>query len=312
VTRERLELRLEALRREVPDPREGLFGPGSLLWEVNRSSICFLGAGRAALLQLAHPWVAQGIEQHSATRDDPFGRFRRTFFHVFRMVFGDLPAAFDAARAVHAIHERVAGTLPHAVGPFAAGSPYRANDPAALLWVHATLWDTSLLCFERVVRPLADDERQRYYGETKRFAALFGLGPGELPEDWPAFREYVGRMLASDALSVTPPAASMGRFLFRAPVPGAAGAMRRYAELTAWLLPERLAAGFGLERGAEAGRLRVEAAFGRLRRLWPRLPRRARLLPAYVDARRRLAGRAGPDPVGRVLNRLLVGSARPL
>src|SRR3712207_7704222 len=39
----------------------------------------FLGAGRALLLQLAHPWVAAGISQHSTTLADPIGRFHRTF-----------------------------------------------------------------------------------------------------------------------------------------------------------------------------------------------------------------------------------------
>lgn len=66
---------LERLRGEVGDPRAGLFGPDSKLWEVNKHSISFLGAGRAALLQLAHPWVAWAIDQHSNTRSDPFGRF---------------------------------------------------------------------------------------------------------------------------------------------------------------------------------------------------------------------------------------------
>ena len=58
VTRADLEARLDQLRATIADPRAGLFGPGSKVWEVNRHSIAFLGAGRAALLQLAHPWVA--------------------------------------------------------------------------------------------------------------------------------------------------------------------------------------------------------------------------------------------------------------
>lgn len=309
VSRDDLQRRLARVRAEVTDPRGGIFGPGSKVWEVNKHSISFLGAGRAALLQLAHPWVAAGVDQHSRTRDDPFGRFQRTFFHVFRMVYGDLDTALRAGRAVHRIHERVTGAVGEEAGPFAAGSGYRANDPDALLWVHATLWDTSILCFESVVRPLALEERRTYYAETCRFARLFGIPDDVLPARWEDFDGYVRAMLDGDVLTVTEPARRMAEFLFRPLVPGSGALMERYAELTAWLLPARLADGFGLGRGGEAGRRRTEATLAHLRRVWPYLPRRVRYLPAYVDARRRLAGRTGPDPVGVLLNRLFVGRA---
>ncbi len=312
VPRAALDASLDRLRAGVADPRAGLFGPGSKLWEVNRHSISFLGAGRAALLQLAHPWVAWGIEEHSRTRDDPFGRFQRTFFHVFRMVYGDLDAALGAARAVHRIHERVQGTIGAAAGPFAAGSRYEANRADALLWVHATLWDTSIRCFERIVRPLEAAERDAYYDETRRFAHLFGIPDALVPATWEDFQAYVEDMLASDVLTVAEPAARMAGFLFRPPVPGTARLMRRYAEITAWLLPERIAAGFGLAAGGDAGKRRVDATLARLRRLWPHLPARLRYLPAYVEAQRRVEGRRGPDPVGDVLNRLFVGRAKGL
>jgi uncharacterized protein (DUF2236 family) len=44
---------------------EGVFGPASLTWRVDREAAVFLGAGRALLLQLAHPWVAAAIAEHS-------------------------------------------------------------------------------------------------------------------------------------------------------------------------------------------------------------------------------------------------------
>jgi uncharacterized protein (DUF2236 family) len=307
VTRADLEARIDRLRALCTDPRAGLFGPGSKVWEVNRHSISFLGGGRAALLQLAHPWVAWGVEQHSRTRDDPFGRFQRTFFHVFRMVYGDLDTAIAAARAVHRIHERITGEIGGAAGPFAAGSRYAANQADALLWVHATLWDTSIRCFEAVVRPLSLDERRRYYDETRRFAWLFGIDDDVLPAMWDDFDAYVEGMLASEVLTVAEPAARMAGFLFQPPVRGSGPLMRRYAEITAWLLPERLADGFGLARGGDAGRRRVDATLARLRKAWPRLPERLRYLPAYVEARRRVEGRTGGDPVGALLQRLFVG-----
>src|SRR5689334_13517853 len=102
VTRADLEASLEALRRQIADPRAGILGPRSIAWQIGGDLAVFLGGGRAALLQLAHPIVAYAIAQHSHTRADVAGRFRRTFQSVFAMVFGELDDALAAARRVHA------------------------------------------------------------------------------------------------------------------------------------------------------------------------------------------------------------------
>jgi len=53
-----LERELALARVAVRDPTAGLFGPASLMWRVDREAVLFLGARRALLLQLAHPWIA--------------------------------------------------------------------------------------------------------------------------------------------------------------------------------------------------------------------------------------------------------------
>src|SRR5688500_2323268 len=175
VTKADLEQKLAELAAKVVDPRAGLYGPGSISWEVNREGVLMLGGGAAALMQLAHPYVAHAIEQHSHTKTDPIGRFQRTFGHVFAMVFGDLDHALRAARRVHAVHTRIEGPIAEDVGAFREGHRYEANDPRALLWVHATLTVSALDVFERVVRPLTPSERERYWEESKLFAYLFGI-----------------------------------------------------------------------------------------------------------------------------------------
>ena len=58
-----------------------------------------MSAGRALLLQLAHPWVAAAVVQHSDTFANPIGRFHRAFSTVFMMVFGTLDQSLEAAAA---------------------------------------------------------------------------------------------------------------------------------------------------------------------------------------------------------------------
>src|SRR5215468_6828889 len=134
-----LERELAVIRNCRPDNRAGVFGPGSMMWHIDKEAAIFLGAGRALLLQLAHPWIAAAIAEHSTTLADPIGRFHRTFNVMFTMVFGTTGQALAAARRLHRRHGRVSGTLAAAAGPFAAHSRYEANDVTALRWVHATL-----------------------------------------------------------------------------------------------------------------------------------------------------------------------------
>src|SRR5437899_13102561 len=112
---------LDTVREAAAGPIKGIFGPDSLTWRVDREAAVFLGAGRALLLQLAHPWVAAAISEHSRTFADPVGRFHRTFDVVFTMVFGSLDQALAAARHLHQRHATIVGLLPEAIGPFDKG-----------------------------------------------------------------------------------------------------------------------------------------------------------------------------------------------
>jgi uncharacterized protein (DUF2236 family) len=190
-----------------------MFGPRSLTWQIDRESAIFFGAGRALLLQLAHPWVAAAIEQHSNAFADPVGRFHRTFSTVFAMVFGTLDQSVDAARRLHGRHAGIIGQLPWTAGPFAVGSTYRANAIPALRWVYATLIETALVAYELVLPPLTAQQRDRYYRESQLFGGLFGIPQECLPQDWTAFANYFSAMLHSEILSVSQQARTMARRL---------------------------------------------------------------------------------------------------
>lgn len=312
VTADDLERSLARLRAEVRDPRAGIYGPDTIVWEVSREAALFLGAGRAALLQLAHPYVGTAVPEHSITRADPLARFRGTFGRVFRMVFGPLDEAIAEARAVFAIHGRIRGRIPADAGPLAR-TEYDARDRVSQVWVLATLWDTSLRIFERVVRPLSAAERERYYEESRRFAMLFSV-EDDLPPTFSAFRTYVDEMLASDTLTVTGQAGDMGRFILAPEYVFGRLVRRDYRTLTASLLPERLARSFGLGEEDDARmlaeRVRAERMLDVAALVVPALPPRLRFIPAYVAALRRIEGRAGRDRIGEYLDALYVGDRR--
>lgn len=309
VTAADLEAGLQAALRAAPGDPAGLFGPTSPIWRVNGEAVIFLGAARALLLQLAHPWVAEGIVRHSRALADPVGRFHRTFGLVYPMLFGTVGQAFGAARRLHRRHAVVTGTLPQAAGRWPAGSPYRADDRAAMAWVQATLADTALRVYELALPPLDAAERERYWQDTRRLAGLFGLSGDDLPADWAGFQAAFARTLdltgtPGGELAVTDAARTVARALFHDVKPW----LRQPAwalDLTASLLPPVLRDGFGLTWDA-ASEGRVARLTGRLARLYPRLPRAVRQVGPWQEAQARLAGRA-PSWVVRANNRIWLG-----
>jgi len=299
---------LDTVCAAAAGPSEGIFGPESLTWRVDREAAIFLGAGRALLLQLAHPWVAAAISEHSRTFADPVGRFHRTFNITFTMVFGTLDQALAASRRLHRRHTVVTGTLPQAAGRFEAGSAYHANEVAALRWVHATLVETALQTHDLVLPALTSSEREQYWAEAKLYAALFGIRPGDLPADWTSFAAYTEAMAQSDILAVSPAARDIAEQIFSGRATGLR-VPRWYRALTAHLLPERLREEFGFEFGEREQRS-MSRALAWMRRIYPRLPMRLRAVGPYQEALARLQGDKQPDLAVRWLNRLWIG--RPM
>jgi uncharacterized protein (DUF2236 family) len=285
-----------AVAAGAANPIAGIYGPESLSWRINREAALFLGAGRAALLQLAHPWVAAALAEHSHAMSRPIARFHGTFRIVFTMVFGSLDQALAAARHLYALHTRIRGVLPEDIARWRRGSPYEANEVAALRWVYATLVESAVLAYECALGPLTQAEREQYYAETKTLAALFGLPAGALPENWEAFTAYnramhdsEGHAADNDALGVSSAARAMAHNLL-----SGAGTWLRvpvwYRALTMEWLPERFRREFGLEFG-EAEQQAAVRARANLPKIYARLPDAVRFTGPWREARARLAGR---------------------
>ena len=297
VSRDDLETLLTSIEAACPDPRAGIYGPGSITWQLSRESAVFLGAGRAALLQIAHPWVAAALAQHSSLLNDPISRFHNTFRTVFTMIFGSLHQALAAARRLHTLHTHIQGELPE------SGGHYEANEIAALRWVYATLIESAVLAREWV-RPLTAADRESYYRESHTIAALFGLPASELPPDWEAFQEYNRSMAASADLGVSAAARSMAHAIL-----SGAGSWihppRWYRALTVAWLPPRFREEFGFVL-TPADRRTADRARWWFPRVYRALPPSVRFVGPYLEAQARLAGRA-PGWVARRSNSFWIG-----
>src|SRR4051794_41951979 len=87
----------------------GLFSADSAIRRVDGEAVLLLGGGRALLMQLAHPAVAQGVADHSGFEADPFARLRGTLNAMTTIVYGTREQAARVAAEVKSIHRRGGG-----------------------------------------------------------------------------------------------------------------------------------------------------------------------------------------------------------
>ena len=162
----------EQNQRPVPRRADSLFGPAAVAWRVHGDVVSMLVGGVAGLLlQMLHPAVLAGVWDHSSFRHDMQGRLRRTARFIAQTTYGDPDEARAAIARVRAIHAHVRGTLPD-------GTPYAANDPAHLAWVHVTETTCFLAAYRRYADPLLPAaDQDRYFAEMARVAGPLGAAP---------------------------------------------------------------------------------------------------------------------------------------
>lgn len=302
-----IEALLSSVAQKTGSSREGFFGPDSMSWKINRESALFLGAGRAALLQLAHPWVSAALRQHSNLLSNPIARFHNTFRIVFTMLFGTREQALASARHLYTLHTGIRGEIPEGVARYPKNSHYEANEIAALRWVYATLVESAVLAYECVLPELKLEEREIYYTESKRMAALFGIPSAALPENWTAFTTYNRQMWESDALGVN----DLSRSMADAVLSGAGSWIHPphwYRSLTAAWLPARFQEEFSL-RLQEADRRGLDRATRWLPRIYRKLPNFIRFAGPYHEAMCRLNNKPAGS-LARWSNNFWIGQPR--
>jgi uncharacterized protein (DUF2236 family) len=186
-----------------------------------------------------------------------------------QFAFGHADAVHQAARQVNRCHQHVQGQLLYDAGSWHAGTHYDANDPSLRLWVLATLIDSSLVAFERFVRPLSASDCEGYIRDAGVIAALLGI-PSELfPATYAQFRDYCDEMIQGDALQVADTARNIAHALFHGAPISPLIRLGSYAGIG--LLPERIRSAYGLRwTPSDEARLNRSAAFfQRARRALP-------------------------------------------
>lgn len=199
-------------------------GHPSISHRINAERIVLLGWGRAILLQLAHPLIAAGVYEHSGFRSTTWASVTRLYHTVHAMLaltFGSDEERERALDGIRQIHQRVHGELKTATRQFPQGTPYSAEDPDLVLWVHATLLESVPMAYERFVGPLTIAERDAYCAEAAPIAVALMARSDEVPRTWAEARAYLDRMYASQTLEVTEQARTLASAVLSPPAAAA-------------------------------------------------------------------------------------------
>ena len=185
-----------------------LVGPGSLHWRHAGDNRVLMLLVRVGLLQLMHPGLGAGVQDHSDFFGEPWERIIRSVPQIQGVTF-DWPDASATARRITAYHHDIKGVDDQ-------GRRYHALDPETYFWAHLTIFDTMICAIELFDHPLAEWEKAQLYAETMAGYRLYGVSDRVAPADWAGYQDYLDRM-CREVLEVTPVAQGLLDFVEQPP-----------------------------------------------------------------------------------------------
>lgn len=183
--------------RSDGSPDMGLFGPGSVTWEVllHPASIVFETAAQGAIQFLYKPITAGIRDADPISRKARAGRFTMfDFFERFQrnsgmhapIWLGDTATATSMAAHLHRIHGHVQGPVIDPDDPSIGG--YAAAEPRDAMWAAITEMHATLCVYERLAwhgdeppRALSPAQRDQYVLEMGAYLRLVGAEESEIP-----------------------------------------------------------------------------------------------------------------------------------
>jgi uncharacterized protein (DUF2236 family) len=174
----------------VTDGSAASVGPGSVLWRAAGDGRSLLTGTAAGILQLLHPGLGAGVEQHSAFFADPWGRILRSIPQIWGTIFAEGEEAEVRGRAIRDLHTGIKGAD-------AEGRRYHALDPDVFWWAHATFTWEFLRAGELFLpRPPSAARQEQLYAETVTWYRRYGVSARAVPRDLASFRAEFRRICA--------------------------------------------------------------------------------------------------------------------
>ena len=221
----------------------GHFGPNSMMWKINKEITVLFGGARALLMHAAHPLIAAGARQTSFYQRDPWKRLIRTLSLQNSVTFGTIEEANDSATRINRLHEVIKGEDP------ITGGYYDALDYEQLLWVHACLQLSSIFFYEKTVKKLTNEEKDKYHAENMLAAKLVLIDVENMPKTHEELKKWViDKSKQNNYLQITDVAKDVQNIIAGGPVPKHIKPIWPFISFTAFnTLPDEFKKIYGIE-----------------------------------------------------------------
>ncbi|MDO5752561.1 oxygenase MpaB family protein [Arthrobacter sp.] len=244
------------------------------LADVAPESVLLAGAGRAILLQLAHPAVGHGVARHSNFASDPLKRFHGTLAYIYALSNGTAGQRKTVQRQVQRSH------LPVKAAASGDVPAYSAADPHLQLWVAATLYESACQTYDVVFPALSESDAESVYRSYAVLGTALGM-PAELwPESRADFAVYWEDQLARLHVDDTVRAVAAELLAARAAPWWIRAAMPLARFLTAGMLPPHVRQMYALTWSPRSDWL-LRLFFGSAAKLVPLVPEKVRHAPMH-------------------------------
>lgn len=288
VTEHDIEAGIQRASHQCSHPDAGLFGPGSICWQVLRENITLLAQGRILILTLSHSRLSQLVsDQHSAIQ-----RLQYTHRFLLKVLFGNQ----EQALMTLADKRQRRKTL------------FDVQDSGALYFAASAWMDSCLQIYQTVIGPLTTALEERFFEETRLLLEALGLPETVLPGHWHAHRSWWQHQL-DKFHAISPSRLALGHSLIREQGFPDRIPFGSYSPLASFSVPANLVDAFDLKPADLANHRSYQQHVSRLMDLTRRLPEALRYQPVYHEAIQRLQGRARARLATRLLNRWWSGES---
>ncbi len=163
---------------------QAVLGPDSLMWKYFGDARVLFLLPSTTTVQVAHPGIGAGVEEHSAYKEDPWGRAERSLALLWPVLYNTEEGVRDFGTRLREMHRDIKGTDFN-------GKKYHALNPELYTWVHITTYYGMIYLAEFNGDHLSEADKQQLFQEWLQFGRQMGIRDKDMPATTDEYWAYL-------------------------------------------------------------------------------------------------------------------------
>lgn len=166
-----------------------VLGPDSLMWRYFGDTRILYLLPSTTTVQVAHPGIGAGVEQHSAYKVDPWGRLERSLALLWPVLYNTPAGVREYGQKLRDMHRNIKGTDFN-------GKQYHALNPELYTWVHITTYYGMIILADFIGDHLTEAQKEQLFQEWLQFGRQMGIRDQDMPATTDAYWAYLEDTIA--------------------------------------------------------------------------------------------------------------------